>query len=501
VGFLPADTRTLSHPLVNLPDLEDGFHRILLDSLRISLTVCVGGTWSLLGELQCQADHIRIGALSGDWDQWRCKALARCCKRGTRLRLPVIQGSTASGPSPELLAESGFVLDEADSTATYAPHWPLKRNRDSGRTEAIAVGQCAVIGAGLSGASVANALAQRGWRVTVIDEHAAPAQAASGLPAGLAVDHVSADDNARSRLSRQGTRLMLRTAEQLLRRGDDWDPTGVTELRGPDMDERLWHSHAGWIRPAAMVGAWLKQPNIRFRGDTRVTRLHPAGRGWALHGATGEQLLTADLVVVANAHGCVDLLQSLPLTTPIHDGLRDKLADLQQLHGTVTIGSYSEADAADSECLRATPMNGSGSWLPGVPGPQGLQWLAGATYETSKASVVEVQGQHCANLQKLQRLLPDAARIVQSAIDANAVQAWSGTRCVTYDRMPLVGPVVTGQAPSLWMCTGMGSRGLSFAALCAQLLVARIGAEPLPVAKSAASQLDSRRKRRQRPLG
>ncbi len=498
VGFLPAGSLNLHHPLLDLPDLEDGFHRILLDSSRISLTVCVGDIWQLLGELQFHADQIRIGSDPGEWDPWRLKALARCCKLGTQLLLPDTPALESSRPSNALLTDCGFKVDEGGNSATYAPHWPLKRSREQGRTTPLAVGTCAVIGAGLSGATAANALAQRGWQVTVLDQHKLPAMGASGLPAGLAVDHVSADDNVRSRMSRKGTRLMLRAAGQSVRRGVDWEPTGVTELRGSGMDDRLWHAHAGWIKPAAMVAAWLKHPNIQFRGNSRVTRLQSAGLGWGLYGATGEHLLTADLVVVANAHGCVDLLQTLAPAIPLHGNLLDKLADLQQLHGTVSIGAYSAEEASRAQCLRVTPINGSGSWLTGVPGAKGLQWLAGATYETSEANVHDVQGQYLANAEKLQRLMPEAAVILRTAIEAGTVQAWSGTRCVTYDRMPLVGPVVTGQAPTLWMCLGMGSRGLSFAALCAQFLVARIGAEPLPLARSEASQLDSIRKRRQR---
>jgi tRNA 5-methylaminomethyl-2-thiouridine biosynthesis bifunctional protein len=42
----------------------------------------------------------------------------------------------------------------------------------------------------------------------------------------------------------------------------------------------------------------------------------------------------------------------------------------------------------------------------------------------------------------------------------------------------------------------MGSRGLSFAVLCAQLLVAQIGAEPWPVEASLARSLHSTRTRR-----
>ena len=44
----------------------------------------------------------------------------------------------------------------------------------------------------------------------------------------------------------------------------------------------------------------------------------------------------------------------------------------------------------------------------------------------------------------------------------------------------------------------MGSRGLGFAALCAELIAARIGSEPLPIEARLAKNLDLHRPRRQR---
>jgi tRNA 5-methylaminomethyl-2-thiouridine biosynthesis bifunctional protein len=58
------------------------------------------------------------------------------------------------------------------------------------------------------------------------------------------------------------------------------------------------------------------------------------------------------------------------------------------------------------------------------------------------------------------------------------VNAWKNTRCVTTDRLPVVGPVDETGHPGLWICAGMGSRGLSFSVLCAELLAAQWGGEP-----------------------
>jgi tRNA 5-methylaminomethyl-2-thiouridine biosynthesis bifunctional protein len=78
------------------------------------------------------------------------------------------------------------------------------------------------------------------------------------------------------------------------------------------------------------------------------------------------------------------------------------------------------------------------------------------------------------------------------------VQAWQGVRCVTHDRLPLVGPLDEVASPTLWLCAGMGARGLSFSALCAELLAAELGGEPLPLESSLARALGTRRRQRGR---
>jgi tRNA 5-methylaminomethyl-2-thiouridine biosynthesis bifunctional protein len=47
--------------------------------------------------------------------------------------------------------------------------------------------------------------------------------------------------------------------------------------------------------------------------------------------------------------------------------------------------------------------------------------------------------------------------------------------------------------PGIWINVGMGSRGLSFAALCAELVASRMDGGPLPISATLARSLDSLR--------
>ena len=126
-----------------------------------------------------------------------------------------------------------------------------------------------------------------------------------------------------------------------------------------------------------------------------------------------------------------------------------------------------------------------------MPNAQGLQWLAGAGFEAdANASDADC---HRANLARAARLLPSLGGHLQAQYESGQLGLWRGQRCVSHDRLPLVGPTTTGGDAGLWMCLAMGARGLTFAALCAELLSARLMGEPLPLPKRLARLLDVQR--------
>ncbi len=502
----PPEQATLADELlVQWTGLLPGMHRLSLAEGRLQLTLGVGELQTLLREQQFEADAVFLDA-SQAWDRWSLKALARCCRRGTQLAF-----DTLTPELHKLLPESGFVL-EADH-ARYDPPWDLKTSRETLRTEAAAPGSCVVIGAGLAGASVAAALARRGWSVQVLDAAPEPAAGASGLPAGLLVPHVSVDDSPRSRLTRAGLRLMRSEAQRLLQVGEDWDTSGVLEQRldgnpglpahwpveGPEITHlastgteswrtgmadvpALWHAQAAWIKPARLVQAWLKQSGVSFRGHTKVERLQRTGTQWQLLDREGKLLASASHVVLANAADAPRLLAPL--------GLNTQLPALQEMRGVMSSGLR---QPGDESALPPYPVNGLGSLIPAVPTADGLAWYAGATYEDATQSPAPASEHHRTNLDKLSTLLPAAAQRLAPSFAPGAARGWGGTRCVSADRLPLVGPMEGGLQPTLWISAAMGSRGLSFAMLCAELLAARLGAEPWPVEASLARFLHARR--------
>jgi tRNA 5-methylaminomethyl-2-thiouridine biosynthesis bifunctional protein len=203
----------------------------------------------------------------------------------------------------------------------------------------------------------------------------------------------------------------------------------------------------------------------------------------------------------------VELVQRIVLPAGVEwqPDVLQTLQALQAVPGTLSMGAFpalgdAGQEAGDSALFPPFPVNGHGSFVSGVPTAQGLRWYAGSTFQSNPDLHADLEREHAINLHKLQALLPRVAGELAPQFANQQVQAWQGTRCVSHDRLPLVGPLDAGPAPSLWLSAAMGARGLSFSALCAELLVAALGGEPLPVESALAKALSTRRTMRKKRL-
>jgi tRNA 5-methylaminomethyl-2-thiouridine biosynthesis bifunctional protein len=484
--------------------LLPGFHRFSFEDGHVLLTLCVGDIAPMLREQSFRADSVFLDGFHPDrnpgmWSLDTLKGVTRLCRRGTTLATWTVAGQVRRD-----LQSCGWQVDKVAGlppkreclSGRYAPAWNV-RGLDDGQP-AMAAGDCIVIGAGLSGAAAAASLARRGWSVRVFDIAAGPATGASDLPAGLLAPHQSPDDNLLSRLSRAGVRITLQEAQQRLARGLEWDGTGVFEWRGddhrplPDLGDALapwsreatgpqkraagiaegqsawWHENAAWIEPAALVRRWLRESGVRFCGGKRVVRIEREGECWVLRDAAGAELGRAALVVVAAALGSAALL--------------DGQVQLQPVRGQVTWAPHGD----DAGALPPFPVNGQGHFLPRVPLVDRDAWITGSTYGRGDSDESLRREDNQANLERVREVMPRAAQVMEGAFERREIQGWSGVRCASRDRRPLLGAL----APGLWVSTAMGSRGLTFAALCSELMAARLHREPLPLEERLAQALD-----------
>jgi tRNA 5-methylaminomethyl-2-thiouridine biosynthesis bifunctional protein len=481
--------------------LVPGVHRLAFEGGRVMLTLHVNDAREVMRREAFTADTVFLDGfdprLNPDmWSIELLKSVARHCRRGAQLATWTVSGEVLRG-----LTQCGFRVDKVEglapkrecTLAVFDPAWEPKGMRGgSPRLPSEAV----VVGGGLAGAAAAASLARRGWAVTVLDAAEMPAPAASALAVGMLAPHFSPDDNLLSSLSRSGVRITLQQAAMLLQNGADWCRTGVLEHRvrkgAPDMEAdeaqaawsrpalpaekqaalvgddcpALWHEQAAWMRPPALVRAWLAQPGVSWRGGVRVERLVRDGDRWRVFDANRREIAQGALVVVAAAHDSARVSKHRFMLQPVRG----------QIAWAVHDGELR---------LPAFPVNGNGHFIPAVPHEGGLAWFCGSTYSRGRTSTATSEADHAGNLQRLQALLPELAEQFAQAFARNTTQRWAEVRCASADRRPLAGEL----EPGLWLSTAMGSRGLTFSALCAELLAAQLHDEPLPLAARLAQAL------------
>ncbi len=499
--------------------LPGGFHRYELANGQLLLTLCVGERKAQLRQLQFDADAILTTTPSPSWDRWQCAALALCAVAGTSLTATGLRAETL-----QLFSNEGFVWQRPDAEpslqcAQFAPHRlrvgqrKLSRRRPRHAAQAMreklqpqAHGEmlrCVVVGAGLAGAAAAYALARRGWRVTVLDAAPLAAAQASGLPAGLLAPASSNAPMDRAsplvRLSHAGVALTLQHAQRLLREGRDWKASGLLTLKPGTRAH--WQDQAAWIKPAALVNAWLAHPNIRFIGNTALAACENQGTQWRLVDTHGEVLAEASLVILATAGNTEGLIVQTLERCPQWQNQARPFTSLQAMAGQVTWGPQTGALERN---LPAFPINGAGHLLAHIPddsnapGATAKFWLFGAGYEAVNPSTLhcttdknQIHSQTDQNLARLAQMLPGTASALRTHMHTEAPNTWRNVRAVSRDRLPMVGPVFDLE-PGLWTVGAFGSRGLTWAVLCAELLAAQLHGEPLPIEAGLATKLDLR---------
>lgn len=347
-----------------------------------------------------------------------------------------------------------------------------------------------VIGAGLAGAATCAALARRGWRITLVDATSGAAQAASSLPVGMLSPHVTRAPTPMSRLSLLGVADTRRELERLVAPGHGWQPCEVDNL---DHNAGRWP--AALVRPAALVQAWLCETRsltaLETRWSQRVTSLTHGLGGWQALDDQQRVVAQAPVVVLAAAHASSALLlNSWP-------GMAHAHLPLRPVKGQLSLA------ALDTAPLAARPQRQAGVFVPayqdtGLP-PQWPEriWAMGSTYARGEDSTAITDEAHQDNARSLAAMHPAAADRLRADAAEGRLLGWAQVRCASLDRLPLVGAVPDLEAlhrwmsaagagrtklalgdaprqPGLYLLTALGSRGLSLAPWCANLLAQQI---------------------------
>ena len=229
------------------------------------------------------------------------------------------------------------------------------------------------------------------------------------------------------------------------------------EVRGPGW----WFPGGALVSPGSLAIASLARAGARVRRTSgrAVERLEREGPDWRALDSDGRVIAEAATLVVANAVDARRLLPQARLT-------------LSAVRGQV---SYLPPDPRRA---LATIVSGSGYVAPLLEGG----FCVGASYQHDDADPAVRAADHRENLERAEALLPGFT----AGVEAEQLLGWTGFRTTVPDRMPIFGATAI---EGVHVATGLGSRGLLWAPLGAELLASQLSGEPLPIARDHAGAI------------
>ena len=518
------------------PQPVPGVHRLRL-APRVTLDLHFGDAATCLAQLDGQVDAWFLDgfAPAKNPDMWQpalFAALAAASRPGTTFATFTCAGLVRRGLAAEGFQwrkVPGFGRKREMLRGEWQPDQRLSPHADSRAAtpwfippSPRSVNHVAVIGAGIAGTSVAEALARRGSRVSLIDREGI-ASGASGNPQAALYVKLAAESNRQSRfylaallyvqrwlatldpersLWRDSGLLQLATGEREQRRQrrfldnhalpesvvSDCDATRASALAGtPLAHPALAYPLAGWVDPVALCQRLATTPGVEYRRAT-LDSLAACDGSWQLALSDGQ--LQVDQMVFASGHASGAWLDGLPL---------------QQVRGQIASLQWTAPDTPKQV------LCGEGYVLP----PYAGRLTFGATFTPNDGDTRLREADQRRNLEELSRTAPALHAALCADGEAAALAALDGrasVRAASPDKTPYAGPLPDNAGwrqdyaalakdarqrftapgrhhPGLWVSTAHGSRGLVSAPLCAELIASRLHDEPLPLARELVDHL------------
>ena len=514
LGLHPELSALSDELLDSWPPLTPGFHHLLLDGGQVTLTLLFGDVRETLPALDARVDAIYLDGFAP--------------QKNPQMWSDEVFAAVSALAAPDATLASWCVAGEV-RTALSTLDWNVRKTTGFGKKRHMLQGQrggvrpadsssqhAIVIGAGIAGCSTVEALARRGWRVTLIERKTIAAEA-SGNPLGLLHPMLALDDNLAARFSRAAYLYALRKINRLLsadrsfpaqasgvlqiagdveeeaqqrkllaRLGfpDDYvqwlDQTAASGVAGMQVRAGGWFfPHAAWISPADFCAALLREAGERLdpRLNENAASISFRDDEWQVLDEHGACMASAPVVVLANAHAAGALCPDIEL------GLHVIRGQISYLPETALAGLK-------------TGLCGAGYAInaPGKPGVIGASFVEHDRDERLRAD------EHAENLARLDALLRHELQPGPQLMGGRV-----SFRTVSGDRMPLVGrlpaPGVKAsqrlstlpRQKGLFCLLGLGARGLSWAPLAGELLASVICDDALPLEKALVGMLDPAR--------
>lgn len=509
--------------------IHPGFQRLLLAGGRVVLTLLIGDVMEQLPQLDARIDAWFLDGFNPAknpqmWTPELFAELARLSAANATLGT-----FSSAGVVRRALIDAGFQMKRVPG---LGKKWEVLKGRfignptDEGKpwfarpARPAREKHAVVIGAGLAGCATAASLAARGWRVSLLERHAAVACEASGNPQGVLYLKLSAHGTALSQLIVAGFGHTRRLLERL-QRGADWDACGVLQLAFDDKEAArqaklaaafpvdllasltreqaealagiglpaggLFYPDAGWVHPPALCQLLAAHPLISLMTHHEALELQRDNGQWQVL-AGARPLISAPVVVLAAAAEIRRFAQSANLP-------------LKRIRGQI---SRLPASPASSELRTVVCAEGY------VAPPRDGEHTLGASFDFHSDDLTPSAAEHAGNLELLMDISTDLAERLQvDQLDPAQLEGRAAFRCTSPDYLPIVGPLADAEAfseayavlvkdarqvpdapcpwlPGLYINSGHGSRGLISAPLSGELIAAWLEDEPLPLPRAVA---------------
>lgn len=510
---------SLSQQLIaQYPSALPGCHRLIFAHERFSIDLWLGDAVDCLAQVQSQhpvdawfldgfapkcnpelwQDNVlsQIVRLSGYGSSFASFSVAGVVKQGLRAYGIHVTRPRGFGHKREMLKAWWPIPATPDAAATTAPvKTPIKEPP-----------KIAIVGAGIAGLSLAHALARRGYACDLYDQ-TAPLAGASGNPRALLAPKLVQLGQFSSNLLNLGSLFSMRYWQQFSgviektgilhildkRVAQELDkayaypddvlcgltPVQTDELTGQAIQlNSLWLKQAGLLNPQALAKQILQDSAIHYY-QLDISQILASGNQWQLKTASDAVLTTTyDHVLICTALHSPLLCHGLPVLKPIR--------------GQVSWFKAPVATASCSEQPTTVPMPlplTYGGYMAQIQSPSaGSTILLGASFvrQDHQSDIRLADHQH--NLELIQAIAPHIAA------GFPATSTWQGRaaiRAQTPDYLPLAG-AVTAQ-PGVWTLSGLGSKGFSYAPLCAEIICAQLLGEVYPVSQQVIHSLNPER--------
>ena len=310
----------------------------------------------------------------------------------------------------------------------------------------------------------------------------------------------------------------------------------------------------GWVAPPALCAHWLASPGISTHFGVAVAQIRPAPgtagdpspAGWRLLDAAGRCLAEVDALLLCNASEAQRLVADLAASSPDTDIPNWPAWPLRRVRGQTTLlpataTATAIATAIDTDTVTVTvtvtvtdidndtdsPPTEHQPPLPQLPLPladtgyalrlRDGRLLCGASAQPDDEHSGLRAQDHAANLATLRRLTGWTG-----TPDLHTLSGRVGWRVQSDDRLPLLGPVPAAppfrhgprakpepetrqhprrldqprllpRQPGLYVFTALGARGITQAALGAEVLASWLTGDPVPAPASLLDALDPAR--------